>query len=187
MKKYVFAITFIFIVSNVTGKKNPSTVVDYFLLLPDKYIGLGKLPASERLKMIKIKDIRNGWLKCSQMAWEGWLEMAIFRKPNKTYMTGIAVANCGPVCSQDIYFLEYRSKKWVDVTSNVFKKLSNSEIQKRYKKVFGSSYGEDEIPVLYEIPRHGTTLWVVTQEAFTGKKKKLAGYNFKNGKFILMK
>ena len=84
------AVCALFIVAAATNfQKQPRDVVDYYLLLPDRYLLLSG-GAQERDAAIKIRDIKNGYLRI-EGAWKGYTEIALFRNPDQSAM--IAVSN----------------------------------------------------------------------------------------------
>jgi len=168
----------------------PRTVKDFLLLLPEKYLGFEnvKIPASERLDMIEVDDTANGWLKLTGKggrAFEGWIELALFRGGSGGPLLGIAVNHCGPLCEQQLFFLRYARGDWQDLTATVFQPLAADRVSELYHAAFPGDEFADDPPVLYRLPRKGTDLLLVTQEALAGREAILARYRLQDGRFIL--
>lgn len=141
------------------------TVTDYYLAMPDdKYstdIEGNKIsgPAAlekHRRSLIKIEDKRNGYLRL-EGPWEGWAEIALFKKKDGSYLIGHAESGCGPVCSGFVKFCTYAGGVWTDVTSSFFKEPSEADVTAIFeaKKIDIEESGTD---VYYLLPRVGTTL-----------------------------
>lgn len=145
--------------------QQPKTVTDYFLALPnDKYstdiegkkiTGKANL-AKFRRSMIKIEDVKNGYLKL-EGPWEGWAEIALFKKKDGSYLIAHAESGCGPVCDGLIKFYTYKAGKWTDVTKQVFPNLTEAQIKKAFtdKKIDTEENGLDSY---YLLPQEGTTV-----------------------------
>jgi hypothetical protein len=169
--------------------KKQLNVVDYLMLLPEKYIGFEnmKIPSTERPSMIGENDARNGWLKLTgrgENTFEGWVEMALFNKGPAGPMLGITVNHCGPLCQQRIYFLQYTESAWQEITAEVFQPLAIDQVKELYRSRFPDDENSDDPPVLYRLPRRGTDIVLVTQETITGREVVLARFSLRNGRFI---
>ena len=193
MKGYLKLIFLCFALSFLTyqnGQGQGRSVLDYFMDLPSSWYGLGfeNIADSDKKAMVDETDIGNGWLRFSgkgEYTWEGWGEFVIFKKPDKSYMIAIAVAECGPACVQHIRFLDFDNGRWIDITDKVFTPLSAAELSSRYRSKAGADEFTDEPPVLYVLPRYGTSLRVITQSSITGKPEtELATYKYSNGVFV---
>lgn len=152
-------------------KKPPRTVEDFYLLLPAKYIQ-PLAAAKDRRKLIKTRDVANGYLYLSGASampdWEGWAEIALFKKSNGEYVVGVVDGSCATMCYSGIEFLEYQNGKWTEVTSRVLPDISERMVLEKYKKLFpeDTDYNAENPPYLnYELPRKGTTVVVNANEA----------------------
>jgi hypothetical protein len=82
-------------------------VTDYFLAMPNAAYsrdasgttikGKAKVDAYRR-SLIKIEDIKNGYLRL-EGPWEGWAEIALFKRTGGGYIVAHAENGCGPACS----------------------------------------------------------------------------------------
>lgn len=163
--------------------QQPQSVVDYYLLLPDKYLTEGGSRQS-RLKAIKINDARNGYLRV-EGAWEGYTEIALFRKPDRAALIAVSDVHFGPGPEQRLRFLEYTNSRWTDRTREVMPEVSASAIAAAYrakKRPVDEDFGDD-VPHLYLLPRMGTTITVVVAPGFTQRGMTLMELRWKDGRF----
>jgi hypothetical protein len=194
----IFLFLFILVPLGFAQEPLPKTIQDYYLLIPEKYFYLtNDLSSSKsfdktsRLKAISINDAKNGYLEL-QGHWEGMAEVALFNGTNSIFL-GIIVDICAPGCKQNITFLEYspNSKdKFIEVTSTVLPKISKQSLFTQYKAKKSpndENYTEDDLPILYRLPRFGTTLQIIVDPQFTNKPILLTQLVWQNGKFNLKK
>ena len=157
MKKPVFTptVTVVFtilIMFGSTRAQQPQTVTDFYLAMPtDDY----SHPSGKELKgqaaitkyrksLIKIEDIKNGYLKIEPNEEEGWSEIALFKKTDGSYLVAHSQVGCGPACGGGILFLTYANGKWTDVTKGFSPTLTKE-----------ATAAES---CLYELPRTGRIL-----------------------------
>ena len=122
--------------------QEPKTVTDFYLAMPnsineiaetdsqsypeDFFFGFTEKKESKaatiqrRKALIKIADLKNGYLRLESNQWEGWIEMSLFKKTNGTYLVAVSQTGCGPSCSGWIIFLTHNKGKWTNVTESVF-------------------------------------------------------------------
>lgn len=169
------AVMFFGITANAQSKgKAPKTVVDFYLLLPAKYIQpLAK--TKERRKLVQTLDVANGYLYLSgekaMPEWEGWAEVALFKKTNGEYVVGVVDGSCATICYSGVEFLEYKNGKWSEVTKQVLPEITDQMTLNRYKKLFpdDAEYNEQNPPYInYELPQKGTTVKVNANEGGDG-------------------
>lgn len=158
----------------------PKTVRDFFMLLPEKYFTLegcerdkdkGCTKAREDyLKTFgEVVDIANGYIKGGCDGGQACIEMAIFKRPDGTYLVGVSTF---AEMLNDNYFLNYKDGAWTDVSSTV------PEFSKKN---------------MYELPRHGTTVQVFAKKIIESgpdfeaseKGKKLYDLVWKDGRFTI--
>lgn len=161
----------------------PKTIRDFFMLLPEKYFVLegcvrekdkdcknGKV---DYLKTFtEIDDTANGYFKGGCDGAQSCLEMAIFRRPDGTYLVGVATS---AEMINDYYFLDYANGSWTDVSATAVLQFSKKNI--------------------YELPRKGTTVKVFAKKVIekgddyevSDKGEKLYDLEWKNGKFTIRK
>ena len=188
MKKFglciLLVLTFLIFAANTPAQiKNPKTVRDFFTLLPQKYFTLeGCLPAkdkncvkarSEYLKTFtEVEDTANGYFKGGCDGAQSCLEMALFKRPDNSYVVGLATF---AEMMNDYYFLEYKNGKWSDISAKVVPKFNKKN--------------------MYEMPRRGTTIEVFAKKIteagddyeISEKGAKLYDLEWRGGKFTVKK
>jgi hypothetical protein len=158
----------------------PKTVRDFFALLPDQYFTLegcdratdkncDKARAEYLKSFLETEDTANGYLKANCDGAQSCLTMALFKRPDGTYLIGL---NKSFEMGDDYYFLDYKNGKWTDVSAGVVPEYSNRR--------------------MYELPRYGTTVKVFTKKIIeegpdfmaSEKGAKLYDLEWKDGKFV---
>jgi hypothetical protein len=125
----------------------PRTVVDYYLLLPDKYFEVDREQRTKWMldqKWGAIVDVRNGYIHARGDGAQTSLYVRLFRKAGGGYL--IAVKSYASD-SQDYTYLDfyvYENRMLTNVTKRVFPIPANDELK-------------------YELPRYGRTIKVSTQ------------------------
>ncbi len=162
---------------------SPKTIREFFMLLPEKYFLLegcvrenDKDCKKAKLDYLKtftdVEDTANGYFKGGCDGAQSCLEMAIFKRPDGTYIVGVATS---AEMMNDYYFLDYANGKWTDVSNDVVPQFSKKNI--------------------YELPRVGTTVKVFAKKVIekgddyevSDKGEKLYDLEWKNGKFSIKK
>lgn len=156
----------------------PTNVREFFELLPEKYFVLEgcdrekdkdcKKAREEYLKSLpSTVDLKNGYLEGGCDGAQACITMAIFKRPNGSYLVGVATTH---EMGSDFHFLDYAGGQWRDASSEV---------------------PEFSSKTWYELPRVGTTMPVferkVTEKGadyeVTEKGGKLYDLAWKDGKF----
>lgn len=169
--------------ANESQTKQPRTVRDFFMLLPEKYFLLESCEPSKdrdcrraKLNYLKtfteVEDTANGYLKGGCDGAQSCMEMALFKRPDGTYLVGLAVS---AEMMEDYYFLDYKNGVWTDVSAEVVPEFSRKN--------------------MYEIPRKGTTVKVYAKKIIekgddyeiAEKGAKLYDLEWKDGKFLKQK
>lgn len=172
MKKILFSFSLLlFAFSVISFSQQPKTVTDYYLAMPsgfystdfrgNKITGKAAL-AKHRKSLIKIEDVKNGYLKL-ESAWEGWAEIVLFKRKDGNYLIAQAESGCGPVCTGFIKFFDYQNGKWTDVTDKVFPVLTEAQIKEAFvdKKLDSEENGAN---IYFVLPREGTTVRMACNE-----------------------
>ena len=143
----------------------PKTITDFYMALPDSRSSAtgewhffhppdgvhGQAAiAKYRRSLIKIEDIKNGYLKLEGQAWEGWVEMALFKKTDGSYIVAISEVGCGPGCSSELELVELENGAWKSVTNQYFPAFTAKEEALRAE----GSY--------FQLPRVGRTVKMVS-------------------------
>jgi hypothetical protein len=176
MRNFLAAAIFIAAVafSASAQAKQPRTVRDFFNLLPQKYFALEGCRREtdkncERARReyiesyLEVEDTANGYWKSGCDGGQSCLTMALFRRPDDTYLVALMTEFDSDT---DNYFLEYRNGNWTNVSAQVVPNFSDRNI--------------------YELPRRGTSIGVYAKDyvdEFPQKGKKLYDLVWKNGKF----
>ena len=185
-KKILFLVLAIalFGISADAQPKQPKTVRDFFNLLPQKYFEIGCCgvhdePDSEKAHtkyletFLRVEDTVNGYLEGGGEAGQGGITMALFKRPNGTYIVGVETA--GEMYEHN-YFLEYRNGRWYDISAKVIPQFSKNK--------------------LYSLPRYGTKIEVFAKKVIERVSDsqviyevgaKLYDLVWRNGKFTIKK
>jgi len=158
----------------------PKTVREFFMALPDKYFTLeGCEPAKDKgckkaredylRNLLEAEDTANGYLKGGCDGGQECIEMALFKKPDGTYVIGVTTTG---EMSSNSYFLDYNGTTWTDISSKVVPGYS----KKNY----------------YQLPRFGTTIEVFGKQVsdedadadIGDKGDKMYDLEWKSGKFV---
>ena len=96
------------------------TVRDYFLLVPDKYVGYQLEFRQYILKggLVVVVDVSNGYISYDESDNPEQFEFAIFRKSNGRYLVAFSVGYNSqfPDATSKLLLLSYEGGKWRDVT-----------------------------------------------------------------------
>ena len=157
----------------------PKTVRDFFNLLPQKYFLLESCePAKDKnckkaraayLKsFLEVEDTANGYLKGGCDGAQSCLTMALFKRPNSTYIVAVHTLN---ESEETNYFLEYKDGKWSDISAQVIPQFSTKNI--------------------YELPQKGTTIEVFKKNfpepSYSERGAKIYDLTWQSGKFSVQK
>lgn len=152
----------------------PRTVRDFFMLLPQKYFALEPpLTKKEYLKrFLVVEDTANGYLEGSGDGAQGGLTMALFKRPDASYIVGL---NTFHEADDNYYFLEYKNGQWFDISAKAVPNYSKKNI--------------------YKLPRQGTTVQVFAKKILekgadyelSEQGAKLYDLAWKDGKFTIQK
>jgi hypothetical protein len=155
--------------------KQPRAVRDFFNLLPQKYFTLeGCEPARDKncerarrdyvKSYLEVEDAANGYWKSSCDGAQSCLRMALFKRPDNTYVVGVHTLH---EADETNYFLEYKGGQWFDISAKIVPEFSDRNI--------------------YELPRYGTTVEVFKKNfpepEFSERGPKIYELQWKNGKF----
>lgn len=177
MKNILFLAFFVCVLVFSAGAQTnqPRSVRDFFNLLPQKYFTLEGCVANptkancdkarrEYVKnFLEVEDTANGFWKSGCDGAQSCLTMALFKRPNATYIVAVQTEF---EMGTNNYFLEYRNGKWSDISAQVIPRFSKNNI--------------------YELPRKGTTVGVFAKDrnSEVGERgKKLYDLVWKSGKF----
>lgn len=174
-------ILLIFLLSTATFAQTnqPKTVRDFFNLLPQKYFTLeGCEPKTDKncnkarreyvQTFLEVEDSANGYWKSGCDGAQSCLTMALFKRPDSTYIVHVLTEF---EMGEDSYFLEYKSGKWFDIGTKAIPSYSKKNT--------------------YLPPRTGTTIEVFKKNFpepnFSERGKKIYSLVWKSGKFTIKK
>lgn len=168
MKKLFFAVS-IFILTAAGAFAQPKTVTDYFLAMPadmyatsitgDKYKSKAELTEFRR-SLIQVEDVKNGYLKL-EGPWEGWAEIALFKKADGGYLIAESNVGCGPECGGDLKLFTYVNGKWTNVTKMYAPKVTEKMVFDGYRKRGGKDpeiTKPGDVGYYFKLPREGRTM-----------------------------
>src|SRR5690349_14812825 len=79
--------------AQAASTRPPKTVLDYFLLLPDKYFEVTR-GRGERLRWLRdthsTVDVRHGYLSMNGDGAQAGLELCLFRRPEGSYLVAVS-------------------------------------------------------------------------------------------------
>ena len=125
----------------------PRTVVDYYLLLPDKYFEANK---EQRVKWMldhkrgAIVDVKNGYLLAPGDGAQMSIVVCLFKNHDGTYLVGVDASYWEDIEYTRLNFYRYENGNFIDVTKAVLPVAPHEELK-------------------YEMPRYGTTIEVRNQ------------------------
>lgn len=157
----------------------PRNVRDFFNLLPQKYFTLeGCEPAKDKncerarreyvKTFLEVEDTKNGYWKSGCDGGQSCLTMALFKRPDATYIVHVLTEF---EMGEDSYFLEYKNGKWTDIGEEIIPEYSAKNT--------------------YVPPRFGTTVEVFKknfpESNYSERGAKLYDLEWKDGKFSIKK
>lgn len=140
------------------------SVLDDYLALPGELLPEVLRDPEVRARSIVLKDLRNGYLG---IEWDGDRHaVALFVRRDKSRL--LALASEGTHCDSPLWFFTLRDGRWVDVTEEMLApvKLTSlvKTVNKRHLEEAGLSSEGAEVCggcwLVYELPRHGTTILI---------------------------
>ena len=105
--------------ASATPSRQPKTVADFFLLVPERYVGY---PVDFRQELLRgerrgtVIDIKNGYISWDASDNPEEFEFAIFRKSNGKYILAFSSPGDPGLYPSRFFLLSYDKGKWRDVT-----------------------------------------------------------------------
>lgn len=168
------------------SKENPQTVLDFYLLLSTDNLTILE-SVNNRRSIIKTQDLKNGYLRL-EGSWEGWAEIALFRKTNREAVIAVESVGCGPACYGAAQFLTYKNGKWKDVTADVMPELEDADILAAYNRIKtkdDDAHTLDDMPFTYwQLPKKGTTIKLLLGDESASNGKTLLSFAWNGERFI---
>ncbi len=170
------------------------TVTDYFLAMPNDVYSSdaegNKLTTKAaitkyRRSLIKIEDVKNGYLRL-EGSWEGWADIALFKKKDGSYLIAHAETGCGPECTGFVKFFTVNAGKWTNVTTSVFEELDDANAVRAFNR---RKSADDETAITgdfnfyYLLPREGRTLRAACNQCTDSDDFSFAEWDWDGTKF----
>jgi len=195
MKKFLILLA-ILVLSATASMAQLKTITDYLLAMPNAAYSRdasgavikGKAKADAyRRSLIKIEDVKNGYLRL-EGPWEGWAEIALFRKSGGGYIVGHAESGCGPACSGSVKFWSVNGSKWTNITKSVFKELSAGDAARLFNRKKAAEVDAATargFAFYYLLPRNGRTVNAACNECSGsgGNDFMIAEWEFNGARF----
>ncbi|MGI8639698.1 MAG: hypothetical protein ACR2MG_07065 [Pyrinomonadaceae bacterium] len=136
-----------------TKTNAPKTVTEFYLKLPAKYLQILEAIPNRR-SLIKTEDTANGYLRLESKDWEGWGEVALFKRANGSYVVAVTEYSCAPVCDGNLTFLDYKNGKWKEI--ELLPRYTVGDLRTAFHGATGRQPDEDEMnEQVFELPRKG--------------------------------
>jgi len=168
-------------------REQPADVMDYLRLLPAEYL-FPEGVSLDREEAVRVKDVPNGYLRL-EGTWEGFTEVALFRKADGSALIGVIRSECGPGCQQQVRFLEWGGAAWRDLTGEVLPEVTPAMLAAAYgaKKGPGDENFGQDVPAVYVLPRRGTTVRIQVQPEFSRREITLFELKWTRRRFELVR
>jgi hypothetical protein len=151
-----------------SATSEPRTVLDFYKLLPSKYLNLPQ-DAKTRRPRADVTDIANGYLSLVAPSddagtWESWAgaEVVLFKKKSGGYVVGVAQTETVTVSTTNLRFLEYNAGAWRDVTKGVSPAITEKMIRAALRRADPAEAKDlrsnDPMFVTYDLPRVGRSI-----------------------------
>lgn len=166
------------------ARSQPKDVRGFFMKLPNEYFVIESCEEHKKTSRCEkdkvkylgdfttIEDIKNGYLETGGDGAQGAMKMAIFKRPDGSYLVGLNVFSE----DQDSYrFLNLVDGKWEDISLEIIPEYSTTNI--------------------YELPRQGTMVQVFAKKIIeqgkdfevSEKGEKLYNLKWTEGKFSIQR
>jgi hypothetical protein len=124
----LLALLLAFVLSVSAQTKSPKTVREFFMLLPQKYFEIEDITHDKKLfleRFLRVEDNKNSYMEADGDGSQEHFKMALFKRSNGTYIVGLYVFG---EWGDKSYFLEYKNRKWTDVSKNLVPQYKKSNI-----------------------------------------------------------
>jgi hypothetical protein len=169
-------IIFVFSIKAQTRQNDSRNVLDYYKLLPSNV-----LDNEGAMAKVTVKDTKNGYLKI-EGAFEGYIEVALFRGKEGAAVLLVGTTYCGPVCGTDLEAKEHKKGEWFDLTDKILPKLTEEQIRAKFRKDRKDPKAE-MVSFVYELPRYGKVIKINDDESGDLIYKLV----WKNNRFVIIK
>jgi hypothetical protein len=124
------------------AKPKSMNVLDYYLLLPQKYLRYaGGDSAEARKAALYVSDVERGYLQARQPNGEFYSALALFKGPDGSDFVAVENRECARGCNEEFYLLVYRNGQWSDVTAKMLPAINDAEVRAELDKKFKAREG----------------------------------------------
>lgn len=113
----------------------------------------------------EIRDNKNGYVRIVG-DFDGYFEVALFRKKDLSPVLVLGETFCGPACGTDLLVFKPVDGKLVDITSNIFPKITEEKAQAELRRMLKDEKAE-MVGTTFKLPRYGTTIKFFDDETET--------------------
>ena len=178
--------------SETLDDKEPESVMDYYLLLPLKFLPyLTTDSRSDREKAVRMKSLDGRLMKAGLMSDEVTTTLVLFKRSDGSDLVAVENRSCPAGCTSRLNLLSYTQHQWVDVTHDLLPPIDDATIQSLLQKVYRNSNDPGRrSQLIYTLQKSGASIdvneyWsgmVLGQlewanDAFTFKPQEAAGGN----------
>jgi hypothetical protein len=140
------------------GQK-PQTVLEYYLLLPQKYLRhVGGDSAEARLAAIYIKDVERDYLQARQPNGEMYTALALFKSADGNHLIAVENRECKRGCTEEFFLLRYQDDQWINVTGQQLPAVDDGDLRARLAAQFK---GDFQPRVLHQLSAGGKSIDVI--------------------------
>jgi hypothetical protein len=168
VRKLLVTLLAVFLVPSIGAAQSapPRTVLDYYLLLPEKYFEANK---EQRVKWMldgrrgAVVDVKNGYIYAPGDGAQTSIYVCLFKRPHSLPLVAVKSYESDTQDYTDLDFYEYKNGALAEVKKGVLPVKINENFK-------------------YELPRYGTTIKVSDQRG-----GKLYGLHWSGQRFVLKK
>ncbi len=139
--------------------QKPQTVLEYYLLLPQKYLRhVGGDSTEARMAALYIKDVERDYLQARQPNGEMYTALALFKSDDGNHLLAVENRECQRGCTEEFFLLRYQGDQWVDVTGQQLPAVNDSEVRARLAGQFKEGH---QPRVLHQLSAGGKSIDVI--------------------------
>jgi hypothetical protein len=141
------------------GQKQPQTILDYYLLVPQKYLRYaGGETREARQSSIYIRDVEHGYLQVRQPNGEFYTALALFKGEDGSHLVAVENRECARGCTEEFFLLRYEGEQWTDVTGQILPAIDDGALRARMNQ---QPAGHFEPRVLHQLAPGGKSIDVL--------------------------
>ena len=142
-KKFVFPLLLsLLAIFPATGfGQKPQTLLDYYLLLPQRYVRYaGGDSAEVRQSAIHINDVAHNYLQARQPNGEFYTALALFKGEDGSDLIAVENRDCARGCTEEFFLLRYKDDQWTDVTRQQLPTIDDSDVRAKLAKQSAANF-----------------------------------------------